>query len=123
MKTATSVFWCLVLTGKCYQSSIACRLHTLATVALQTPANLVHVVLEGGFPPATAGNPRPYGMPPFATVLSNDEVAQLLSHLRGSWGNRGAPVSALDVVKFRSGRQRTRAVGRLCDEEQGHGAQ
>jgi mono/diheme cytochrome c family protein len=71
-------------------------------VTLRTPANLVHVVLEGGFPPATAGNPRPYGMPPFATVLSDGEVAQLLSHVRGSWGNRSAPVSALDVAKFRS---------------------
>ena len=70
-------------------------------VTMHTPANLVHVVLEGGFPPATAGNPRPYGMPPFATVLSNDEVAQLLTHVRGGWGNQGAPVSALDVTRFR----------------------
>ena len=69
---------------------------------MHTPANLVHMVLEGGFPPATAGNPRPYGMPPFATVLSNDEVAQLLTHVRSSWGNQGSPVSALDVIKFRS---------------------
>ena len=71
-------------------------------VVMRTPANLVHMVLEGGFPPATAGNPRPYGMPPFATVLNNDEVAQLLTHIRSSWGNQGAPVSALDVTKFRS---------------------
>ncbi len=71
-------------------------------VTMRTPANLVHMVLEGGFPPATAGNPRPYGMPPFATVLSNDEVAQLLTHVRSSWGNQGTAVSALDVTKFRS---------------------
>jgi mono/diheme cytochrome c family protein len=71
-------------------------------VTLRTPANLVHMVLEGGFPPSTAGNPRPFGMPPYATVLSNEDVAQLLSHVRGSWGNHGAPVSALDVAKFRS---------------------
>ena len=71
-------------------------------VTLRTPANLVHVVLEGGFPPSTAGNPRPFGMPPFATVLSDIEVAQLLSHLRGSWGNHAAPVSAREVAQFRS---------------------
>ncbi len=71
-------------------------------VTLHTPANLVHMVLEGGFPPSTAGNPRPFGMPPFATVLSNDDVAHLLTHVRASWGNTGAPVSALDVAKFRS---------------------
>ncbi len=71
-------------------------------VTMHTPANLVHMVLEGGFPPSTAGNPRPYGMPPFATVLGNDEVAQLLSYVRGSWGNRAAPVSALEVAQLRS---------------------
>jgi len=71
-------------------------------VTMRMPVNLVHIVLEGGFPPSTAGNPRPYGMPPFATVLSDAEVAQLLSHLRGSWGNRAAPVSALEVAQFRS---------------------
>jgi len=70
-------------------------------VALGTPANLVHLVLEGGFPPVTGGNPRPYGMPPFATVLSNDEVAQLLSYLRSSWGNTATPVSALEVSRYR----------------------
>ena len=59
------------------------------------------LVLEGGFPPSTQGNPRPYGMPPFATVLSTDEVAELLSYVRGSWGNRAAPVSALEVARLR----------------------
>ena len=71
-------------------------------VTMRSSANLVHVVLEGGFPPATAGNPRPFGMPPFATVLSNDDVALLLTHIRGSWGNRGARVTALEVAQFRS---------------------
>ncbi len=69
---------------------------------LLTPAaNLVHIVLRGGFAPTTAGNPRPFGMPPFATVLSDGEVAALLTHVRGAWGNRAAPVSALDVARFR----------------------
>ena len=70
-------------------------------VTMEVSANLVHLVLEGGFPPSTAGNPRPYGMPPFATVLSTDEVARLLSYVRASWGNHGAPVSALEVARFR----------------------
>ncbi|MEO8058146.1 MAG: cytochrome c [Burkholderiales bacterium] len=73
-------------------------------VTMRSVANLVHVVLEGGFPPATVGNPRPYGMPPFATVLSVEETAQLLSFVRGSWGNRAAAVSALGVERFRGGK-------------------
>ena len=75
---------------------------TSRAVTIPTPANLVHIVLEGGFPPVTAGNPRPYGMPPFATVLSNDEVAQLLTHIRNSWGNTGAPVTAFEVTRYRA---------------------
>ena len=74
-------------------------------VTMRSSANLVHVVLEGGFPPSTAGNPRPFGMPPFAPVLQDADVAELLSFVRGSWGNRAAPVSALDVAKARAGRE------------------
>ncbi|MEP7057309.1 MAG: cytochrome c [Caldimonas sp.] len=70
-------------------------------VTMSASANLVHVVLRGGFSPATAGNPRPFGMPPFATVLGNDDVADLLSYIRSAWGNRGAPVSALEVSRYR----------------------
>ncbi len=75
-------------------------------VTMGSPANLVHVVLEGGFPPTTAGNPRPFGMPPFATVLSDTDVAELLSFVRASWGNRAASVSALDVNRAREGSER-----------------
>jgi mono/diheme cytochrome c family protein len=38
-------------------------------------ANPIRMVLFGGFPPGTSGNPRPFGMPPFATTLSDDDVA------------------------------------------------
>jgi mono/diheme cytochrome c family protein len=72
-------------------------------VTMRSPANLVHVVLEGGYPPTTRGNPRPFGMPPFATVLQDADVAEVLTYLRASWGNRGAPVSPLDVARARAG--------------------
>ena len=71
-------------------------------VTMASSANLVHVVLQGGFPPTTAGNPRPFGMPPFATVLADVDVADLLTFIRGTWGNRGAPVTALEVSRYRS---------------------
>jgi mono/diheme cytochrome c family protein len=70
-------------------------------VTLPVTANLVQVVLHGGFPPATAGNPRLFGMPPFATLLGDGDVAAVLTHIRTAWGNRAAPVTELDV-----GRQR-----------------
>ena len=71
-------------------------------VAMHTPANAVHLVVEGGFAPATAGNPRPFGMPPFATVLNDDEVAQVLTFVRRSWGNAAPAVTALEVSRYRS---------------------
>ena len=43
--------------------------------------NLVQAVLHGGFAPATAGNPRPYGMPPFVLVLDDAQIAAVLSAL------------------------------------------
>ncbi len=72
-------------------------------VTMQSTANLVHIVLEGGFPPSTAGNPRPFGMPPFGNVFHDDDVADLLSFVRASWGNRAPAVSALDVGRARDG--------------------
>ena len=71
-------------------------------VTLGATSNLVQVVLNGGFPPATHGNPRPFGMPPFATVLSDADVAAVITYIRSSWQNRAAPVSELAVGQQRS---------------------
>jgi mono/diheme cytochrome c family protein len=72
-------------------------------VTMDPPANVVHVVLLGGFPPSTAGNPRPFGMPPFATALTDAEIAAVLTMVRNSWGNAGAPVTTVEVRRYRSG--------------------
>ena len=71
-------------------------------VTMTATANLVQVVLHGGFPPATAGNPRPFGMPPFATVLSDADVAAVLTHIRSAWGNAAAVVTEFAVVQQRA---------------------
>jgi hypothetical protein len=69
---------------------------------LPVTANLVQVVLGGGFAPSTAGNPRPFGMPPFATVLSDEDVAGVISHIRASWGNHAFAIGELTVGQQRS---------------------
>ncbi|HEY0825862.1 MAG TPA: c-type cytochrome [Ramlibacter sp.] len=71
-------------------------------VTMPVTQNLVQVVLYGGFPPATRGQPRPFGMPPFATVLSDADVAAVLTYVRSSWGNKAAPVTELSVGQQRS---------------------
>jgi len=70
-------------------------------VTMPVTANLVQVVLHGGYPPATRGNPRPFGMPPFATVLPDADVAAVLSYVRSAWGHRAAPVTELAVAQQR----------------------
>ena len=74
-------------------------------VTMDSPANLVRIVLAGGFAPSTKGNPRPYGMPPFAMVFSNDDTAAVVSYIRSAWGNQGQAVSTLDVIQLRNGLQ------------------
>lgn len=71
-------------------------------VLMDPPANLVQLVARGGFAPATAGNPRPFGMPPFQLLLDDRDLAEVLNHLRSSWGNQGRAVSELDVARVRS---------------------
>ena len=70
-------------------------------VLQEPPANLVQVVLGGAFAPSTAGNPRPFGMPPFATALSDEDIAAVLSYIRNSWGNRASAVRPLDIHRYR----------------------
>ena len=70
-------------------------------VLLETPANLIHIIVNGGFPPTTPGDPRPYGMPPFGPSLKDDEIAVLASYVRSAWGNAAPAVSALDVLDAR----------------------
>ena len=64
-------------------------------------ANAIKAVLNGGYAPATAANPRPYGMPPFFGELRDEDIAAVLTYARASWGNTGASVSTLDVERYR----------------------
>ena len=70
-------------------------------VTMASHANLVKVVIHGGFPPTTAGNSRPYGMPPFGQALTDAEIAAIASFVRGAWGNAAPGVTALDVQRLR----------------------
>jgi mono/diheme cytochrome c family protein len=70
-------------------------------VLLGSPNNLVRIIRMGGFSPSTAGNPQPFGMPPFAQVLSNEDIADVTTYVRQSWGNSAPAVSTLDVHRVK----------------------
>ena len=71
------------------------------SVLMDAHTNAVQAVLAGGFAPATAGHPQPYGMPPFRTLLTDTEIAAVASFIRQSWGNRAGPVAPQDVQRLR----------------------
>ncbi len=71
-------------------------------VTMAQTVNLVQIVLNGGYAPATAGNPRPFGMPPFVLVLNDKDTAAVLTHIRNAWGNHASEVTAFDVNRIRA---------------------
>ncbi|UCV00917.1 c-type cytochrome [Acidovorax radicis] len=73
-------------------------------VVLADPTNLLRVVLQGGYLPATAGNPRPHGMPPFQQLLTDEEVAAVATFVRNSWGNQAAGVGTIEAYRARERR-------------------
>ncbi|MEG0002358.1 MAG: c-type cytochrome [Comamonas sp.] len=70
-------------------------------VNLADGSNVVRMVLQGGYPPATAGNPRPHGMPPFSHQLSDAQIAAVSSYVRQSWGNMAPAVGTIEVYRAR----------------------
>jgi mono/diheme cytochrome c family protein len=73
-------------------------------VQLANTNNLVKIVLQGGYSPSTKGNPQPYGMPPFAHQLSDEQIGDVISFIRQSWGNNAASINELKVRSLREAR-------------------
>ena len=72
------------------------------SIVMNSSVNPIRMVLNGGYPPGTFKNPKPYGMPPFAQSLSDVEVAAVVTYIRTAWGNHGAPVTVKEVNELRS---------------------
>jgi mono/diheme cytochrome c family protein len=70
-------------------------------LTMHNPVNPIRIVLNGGFPPSTEGNPRPYGMPPFYQDLNDEQVAAVVTYIRQSWGNSAPPTWPVEVEKSR----------------------
>lgn len=64
-------------------------------------SSLVNITLNGSSPLAPGGVPDAYRMPQFREQLSDRQIADLVSFIRGAWGNRAAAVSAREVADLR----------------------
>jgi mono/diheme cytochrome c family protein len=66
------------------------------------PTSLINIVLNGSIPLFISGVPDLYKMPQFRRVLSDQEIADIVSHIRASWGNDTQGVTARDVGAVRA---------------------
>jgi alcohol dehydrogenase (quinone), cytochrome c subunit len=65
------------------------------------PTSLATIVLNGSKTPRTQGTPAQFTMPSFAWRLSDEEVADVVSFVRSSWGNQASAVTPQDAAKIR----------------------
>ncbi|RAU39478.1 MULTISPECIES: cytochrome c [unclassified Pseudomonas] len=65
------------------------------------PSSLIRVVLAGNRAGATDAAPTAPAMPAFGWNLSDENVADVLTYVRNTWGNAAAPVSAANVKEVR----------------------
>jgi len=65
------------------------------------PTTVLRIILQGASAPVTPNAPGTYSMPAFAT-LSDRQVADVATYIRGSWGNHASPVSRTDVKRLRA---------------------
>jgi mono/diheme cytochrome c family protein len=64
-------------------------------------ASAINITLNGSQRIVAAGLPDAYRMPAFREQLSDQEVAEVLSFVRSSWGNHGSAVDAQAVSTLR----------------------
>jgi mono/diheme cytochrome c family protein len=73
-----------------------------AAVQQSNPISLEHLILAGGRIGTSASRPSPLSMPSFAWKLTDQEVADVATFIRNSWGNQASAVSEAEVREARS---------------------
>ncbi|MFT0167634.1 c-type cytochrome [Paraburkholderia mimosarum] len=68
----------------------------------EDPTSALRLVIEGSASPQTAGGGAPRKMPGFRGQFTDSEIAQVVSFVRGAWGNNAAPVAPAEVTRLRA---------------------
>ncbi|MDR3529218.1 MAG: cytochrome c [Rhodopila sp.] len=81
--------------------------------ALQSgdPTSAIHIVLSGSRMPATMTAPSAFVMAPYADILTDQSIADVVSFIQTSWGNRGQPATAEQVAAMRKSATPVPAMG------------
>jgi mono/diheme cytochrome c family protein len=72
-----------------------------AAVASADPTSLLHLVLTGSAMPSTWTAPSALSMPALGWRLDDDEVAEVATFVRTSWGNHAPIVGPAEVARLR----------------------
>ena len=75
-------------------------------VLSENPTSLIRLLLEGGRTAQTRRGPEPQKMPSFAEKFSDQQIAEVLSFIRNSWGNTASPVTTRQVSSLRRALQK-----------------
>ncbi len=72
-----------------------------SSVLAADPTSIIHLILQGSQLPGTAAAPSPLGMPGFGWRMSDQEVAELGTFIRQSWGNHAPAINPEQVHHLR----------------------
>ncbi|GGF62408.1 cytochrome c [Azorhizobium oxalatiphilum] len=72
-----------------------------SSVLSKENASTINITLNGSGRVVQAGTPDSYRMPPLRQLLSDGEIADVLTYVRGAWGNGAPAVTPEDVAKLR----------------------
>ena len=64
-------------------------------------SSLINVTLNGAGDLVLSGIPAPYRMPAYRNELNDQQIAEILTFVRGGWNNAAGSVSAAEVKKLR----------------------
>lgn len=70
-------------------------------VMAPNPSSIISVVLKGDMTPDTPQTPAQFAMPSFAWRLSGQDIADVATFVRQSWGNKASAVDADTVESLR----------------------
>lgn len=78
-----------------------------SAINTRDPINLVTTILDGGRTVATHKKVTASAMPSFRQMLSDEEIASVITYIRNSWGNSGDVVTAATVSNLRQHQKTT----------------
>ncbi|HHQ6599831.1 TPA: c-type cytochrome [Serratia fonticola] len=86
--------------GQGYRNTFPQLAHNPALLA-EDPASVISIILNGSRTPMTIEAPTGLTMPDFGWRLSDQQVAQIATFVRTSWGNNATPVTVDQVKEIR----------------------